>query len=157
MSRIYHGYPPSVTADFRLLFVWRGRSPSHDHEVPPIANAARSTIRKSVPVFAEETGTGTEERRAFGVGSVSKIKSTAVQFVGKVVRRPVSTASWGGVHFFDPVLLIARKNLFYWLRGRSRIVKFVDESFFFLLPGKINICASVEFVFGILVIFGSDF
>lgn len=117
--------------------MWRGRSPSHDHEVPPIANAARSTIRKSVPVFAEETGTGTEERRAFGVGSVSKIKSTAVQLVGKVVRRPVSTASWGGVHFFDPVLLIARKNLFYWLRVDPGLLNSWTNRFFFFCQAKL--------------------
>lgn len=94
---------------------------------------ARSTIRKSVPVFAKKRGRG-QKKDAFGVGSVSKIKSRAVQLVGKVVRRPVSTGRWGGVHFFDPVLLIARKNLFYLflpLRVDSlQIVKFEDESFF---------------------------
>lgn len=104
--------------------MWRG---------PPIANVARSTIRKSVPVFAKKRGRG-QKKDAFGVGSVSKIKSRAVQLVGKVVRRPVSTGRWGGVHFFDLVLLIARKNLFYLflpLRVDSlQIVKFEDESFF---------------------------
>lgn len=119
---------------------------------------ARSTIRKSVPVFAKKRGRG-QKKDAFGVGSVSKIKSRAVQLVGKVVRRPVSTGRWGGVHFFDPVLLIARKNLFYlFYRCESipcRLLNSRTSRFFsFFLSGRINICVSVEFV---LVIFGSDF
>lgn len=119
---------------------------------------ARSTIRKSVPVFAKKRGRG-QKKDAFGVGSVSKIKSRAVQLVGKVVRRPVSTGRWGGVHFFDPVLLIARKNLFYlFYRCESipcRLLNSRTSRFFSsFLSGRINICMSVEFV---LVIFGSDF
>lgn len=113
---------------------------------------ARSTIRKSVPVFAKKRGRG-QKKDAFGVGSVSKIKSRAVQLVGKVVRRPVSTGRWGGVHFFDPVLLIARKNLFY-LFYRCELNSRTSRFFSSFLSGRINICVSVEFV---LVIFGSDF
>lgn len=52
--------------------------------------------------------------------------------------------------FPDPVLLIARKNLFYWV-DPVRLVKFENESFLSFggrggETGKINICVSAEFI-----------